>query len=266
MIQFDQVLILVVILALIATEAAVSAIQSSRRFNLKDTWVNILIGVCSIAITIANRGIVLIFFYFVFSKAFFEWTHSIAYWVALFLLTDLIAYGFHYIGHKSRFFWASHVIHHSSEQYNLSTAVRVPVTNFFYRFLFYAPLCLIGFDPLHVVAMESAVYLYNFYLHTESIRTLGWLEYIFNTPSHHRVHHACDEKYIDKNFGSVLIIWDRLFGTFQKEEEAPRYGITKPIKSHNFFRIISHEWIDIARDLRKCYGIKSIWKTLFGAP
>jgi len=264
--QSVQPFVIVIICALIIAEAVVSAIGALKLYQLKDTWVNILIGICSILINTLHRGITLLVYYLVFSRALFDISHPLIYWVALFFLTDFIAYSFHFLGHKSRFFWASHVIHHSSHNFNLSTAIRVPLTNFVYRFLFYAPLCLLGFEPLHVLAMESAIYLYNFYLHTEMIRSMGWLEWIFNTPSHHRVHHSIDKKYIDKNFGGILIIWDRLFGTYQKEEEHPEYGITKPIHSDNFFKIISHEWVDIGKDLKKSMGIRSALKTIFGAP
>jgi len=264
--QTTQTIIFFTFAALIILEAAISAISALKLYRFKDTWVNIFIGVSSLFINALYRGITLFVYYYLHSFAIFDISHPLIYWVSLFFLSDFIAYVFHLLGHKSRFFWASHVIHHSSEKYNLTTAFRVPLTNFFYRFLFYAPLCLMGFEPLHIVLMESMIYMYNFYLHTEIIRNMGWLELIFNTPSHHRVHHGKDEKYIDKNFGGILIIWDRLFKTFQKEEEPPKYGITKPLNSHNFIKIISHEWVDMIKDLRKSVGIKSALKNILALP
>lgn len=264
--QTTQTVIFCSLFALIAVEAIVSAIAGLHLYKLRDTWANISIGVSSLIINGLYRGITLIVYSYLHSFSIFDISYLWIYWVSLFFLSDFTGYVFHLVGHKCRFFWASHVIHHSSENYNLTTAIRVPLTNFFYRFLFYAPLCFLGFEPLHVVFMESLTYLYNFYLHTEFIGKMGWFGLIFNTPSHHRVHHGRDEKYIDKNFGGILIIWDRLFKTFQKEEEPPEYGITRPLKSHNFVRIISHEWVDMIKDLRKSVGIKSALKNVFGAP
>ena len=253
-------------LGLIIVEAWVSAKHHLHVYQKKDTIVNILIALSSFVVNIGYRGVALYVLTIAHSVSVFSFNKGVIYWILLFLLSDLVAYGFHYLSHKSRFFWASHIIHHSSEKYNLTTAIRVPLTNFFYRFLFYMPLCFLGFDPLDVLIMETIIYMYNFYLHTEFIRNMGWLEWIFNTPSHHRVHHGKDEKYLDRNFGGILIIWDRLFKTFVKEQEKPSYGTTKRINSHNYFTVIGKEWADMFRDVLKANNWHEQLMILFNKP
>ncbi|MGK7390699.1 MAG: SDR family NAD(P)-dependent oxidoreductase [Candidatus Cyclobacteriaceae bacterium M2_1C_046] len=258
--------IFVVFVLLIIWEAYLSTKENLRLYHGPDTFANIFIATSSMAINLTVRGTVIVFFSWLYQPTVMHNTPVVLYWISLFLLCDFISYSFHYISHKSRFFWASHVIHHSSEHYNFTTAVRAPLTNFFYRFLFYAPLTLLGFEPLHILLVESIIYIYTFYLHTELVGSLGYLGYLFNTPSHHRVHHGTNHKYIDKNFGGILIIWDRIFGTFQKEEEKPIYGIKAGLKSYNPFVIIFHEWLNIYRDLKKSRSPVEAFKILFYPP
>ena len=168
--------------------------------------------------------------------------------------------------HNVRFLWASHVIHHSSQRYNLSTALRQTWTgNFTGSFIFWLWMPLIGFQPLMIVFLQSVSLLYQFWIHTEVINKMSrWFEFIFNTPSHHRVHHASDLKYLDKNHAGILVIWDRMFGTFQKEEEKPTYGLTTNIASYNPLIIATHEWWAILKDVVKNPGYTMGY--LFGPP
>ena len=165
-------------------------------------------------------------------------------WVILFLLDDFTFYWGHRIAHTVSFYWASHVVHHSSEQFNFATAVRKTWTyDITGHFLFWIWLPLLGFHPLQIFAVKTLNFIYQYWIHTETIKKLPkWFEFIFNTPSHHRVHHGSDLKYLDKNHAGVLIVWDRIFGTFQAEEEKPTYGLTTNIKSFNLLDVEFHEW------------------------
>ncbi|CAM2010019.1 sterol desaturase family protein [Acanthopleuribacter pedis] len=176
---------------------------------------------------------------------------SVWMWVLCFLGVDFAYYWFHRSSHEVNAIWATHVVHHQSEEYNLSVALRQSSLQPIFVMLFYLPLALIGFPPLMFLAAASFNTLYQFWIHTRLIGRLGPYEWVFNTPSHHRVHHGRDPKYIDKNHGGTLIIWDRLFGTFQAEEEEPTYGITKPLESWNPFWANSHYWIELVDSARR---------------
>jgi len=162
---------------------------------------------------------------------------------------DFCYYWYHRLHHEVRFMWAGHVVHHSSRHFNLATALRQPWSTFMGP-LFYAPLPLLGFDPLLLVTVHSVNLLYQFWIHTELIDRLGPLEWIFNTPSHHRVHHGRNVRYLDRNHGGILIVWDRLFGTFEPEREAVDYGLTKNLTSFSPWEIFAHEWRAMWRDTR----------------
>ncbi len=170
--------------------------------------------------------------------------------ILLMLGQDFCYYWFHRASHRVRWMWAAHVAHHSSENMNFSTAFR---QSFMYPFagmwVFWLPLVIIGFDPKWVVFVVLLNLGLQFFVHTQAVKTLGPIEWLFNTPSHHRVHHGVNPQYIDKNYAGVLIIWDKLFGTFVKEEETVRYGITKPVNSFNPLVITFSEWRDMFSQL-----------------
>jgi sterol desaturase/sphingolipid hydroxylase (fatty acid hydroxylase superfamily) len=174
-------------------------------------------------------------------------------WVLCFILDDLAYYAFHRSAHRVRWFWASHVNHHSSQHYNLSTALRQSWTGFFaLSFIFRTPLVMIGFDPVMVLFVGALNLIYQFWIHTEVIGKFPrWIEYVMNTPSHHRVHHATNPRYLDRNYAGTFIVWDRMFGTFAEEqdEEPVRYGIVKQLGSFNLLWSVFHEWLGIARDM-----------------
>lgn len=156
-------------------------------------------------------------------------------WVVLFLGVDLAYYAYHWASHRVNFFWATHAVHHQSEEYNLSTALRQSWFTATTSWLFYTPLALLGFPPAMFLVAYTLMILYQFWIHTRAVGTLGPLEWIFNTPSHHRVHHGIDPKYIDKNYAGVFIVWDRLFRTFRREDSEPVYGVVQPLSSWNPF-------------------------------
>ncbi len=187
----------------------------------------------------------------------------------LFLGQEFSYYWFHRASHRIRWFWATHAIHHSSNELNLAAAYRFGWTGRISATgIFYAPLIWLGFPPAAVFGVLSLNLLYQFWLHASWIPKLGWLEYVFNTPSHHRVHHAANLDYLDANYGGVLILFDRLFHTFIEERaDLPcRYGLVKPLRSNNPFVINAHEWQALGRDLWQARGWRERWLYLFGPP
>ncbi len=177
--------------------------------------------------------------------------HTWWYWVSLFLLVDFAYYWAHRMSHEINLFWGGHVVHHQSEDYNLSVALRQSSLQVIWTFSFSLPIAFLGFNTLDFALIAALNTLYQFWIHTEIIKKMGWFEYLFNTPSHHRVHHGRNPKYIDKNHAGSLIIWDKMFGTFQAEEEHPTYGITKPIKSWNAAWANMSHYVDMSKDLKR---------------
>ena len=187
-------------------------------------------------------------------------------WVALFFADDFSYYWFHRISHESRVFWASHVVHHSSERYNLSTALRqtwVPMT----YFPFWLWLPLVGFEPWMVLLAQAWSLIYQFWIHTERVRKLpAPLEAVLNTPSHHRVHHGVNEQYLDRNYGGILIIWDRLFGTYEPEGERVRYGLTTQIRTFRPMRVAFHEYVAMWHDVKRAGSLRDKLGVVFRGP
>jgi sterol desaturase/sphingolipid hydroxylase (fatty acid hydroxylase superfamily) len=187
-------------------------------------------------------------------------------WVLLFFADDFSYYWFHRISHESRAFWASHVVHHSSQHYNLSTALRqtwVPMT--YFPFWLWMPA--VGFEPWMVLLAQSWSLIYQFWIHTEKIRKLPrWFEAVFNTPSHHRVHHGVNEQYLDRNYGGILIIWDRLFGTYEPEGERVRYGLTTQLRTFRPVRVAFHEYIAMWHDIKRATRFRDKLGVVFRGP
>jgi sterol desaturase/sphingolipid hydroxylase (fatty acid hydroxylase superfamily) len=179
---------------------------------------------------------------------------------------DFLYYWNHRLSHESRWLWAVHVAHHSSERYNLSTALRQPVAEGVTLTVPYGILGLLGVRPALIEHARGVNLIYQFWVHTETIRRLGRLEKVLNTPSHHRVHHGSNRQYLDRNHGSILILWDRLFGTFEEEDERVVYGLTRNIKTYNPLRIASHEWRDIAVDIADAETWSDRWSFLLRGP
>jgi len=187
-------------------------------------------------------------------------------WALLFFADDFSYYWYHRAGHRIRVLWASHVVHHSSQHYNLSTALRQTWTPMG-GIVFWAWMPLVGFKPWMILLAQSWNLLYQFWIHTERIHRMPrWFEAVFNTPSHHRVHHGSQEQYLDKNYGGILILWDRMFGSFEPERERVRYGLTKNIETYNLVRVAFHEYGAIADDLRGARGWRARLGYLLGPP
>ncbi|RZK10991.1 MAG: sterol desaturase family protein [Flavobacterium sp.] len=187
-------------------------------------------------------------------------------WFLLIMATDLVWYWYHRLGHEVNFLWAAHIVHHQSEEFNLTVSARITTFQALIRGLFWCALPFIGFDPLMVVVILTVHGAYSFFTHTQLIPKLGWLEHVLITPSLHGVHHASDEKYLDKNYGDVFVFWDKMFGTFQLEEEKPTYGLTHPIKSYSFLWQHFHYYFEIIEAARRVDGIKAKLKVVFGHP
>ncbi|ARV14063.1 sterol desaturase family protein [Polaribacter sp. SA4-12] len=218
-------------------------------YEFKDAGTSITMGLGNVAIGIITKGIVLAVFIFVYEYRVFTISFAWYSWAILLFAEDFVYYWNHRIAHESRLFWASHVVHHSSKKYNLSTALRQTWTGGFYTFIFWIPLILIGFHPIMVLTQMSISLLYQYWIHTELIKKMpNWFEAIFNTPSHHRVHHATNPQYLDRNHAGIFIIWDRLFGTFEPEVEKPRYGLVTNLETHNPVKVAFTEWYYLLTD------------------
>jgi len=246
-------------IALVLVEMVVARRRDRTRYNTRDTLTSLGLGLGSTIAGVACAGAV-------GASAIWFWNHRLfdipfAWWAwpLCFVLDDLAYYAFHRSAHRVRWFWASHVIHHSSQHYNLSTALRQTWTGFLsLAFVFRLPLFLIGFPPAMVFFCAGLNLIYQFWIHTETIgRMPRWFEAVMNTPSHHRVHHATNPRYLDRNYAGVFIVWDRMFGTYAPEldEERPRYGIVKQLGSFNLFWAAFHEWIGIAKDMWRAPGL-----------
>lgn len=199
----------------------------------------------------------------------FDFPTSVWSVAALIVAQDFFYYWFHRASHRIRWMWASHVTHHSSERLNLSTAFRQSITYpISGMWLFWLPLAVLGFAPEHIIAAVAISLGFQFFVHTQAVGKLGWLEYVFNTPSHHRVHHARNSRYIDRNYAGVLIIWDRMFDTFVEEDASDpcEFGIVRQVHSHNPLVLTFHEWIDLFRDALRARGLRARLGQLFGPP
>lgn len=250
---------------LMLSEFIYSKIRKSGYYLGRDSWANIAMYWGNITVYLFYIPMVYVIYAWVHGYAIFKIEPSWYIWLLLFLLEDLCFYWFHRANHRIRLLWASHVNHHSSELFNLSTAVRQTFTPFL-AFIFWLPLLLLGFQPEMVVLMQALSLLYQSLLHTRYVGKLGIFEYILNTPSHHRVHHGRNQAYLDKNYGGVLIIWDRLFNTFAEEKEEVKFGITERLKSYNPFVIAFHEYRHIVKDVLAARSLKSVLEFIFGPP
>lgn len=244
-----------VIVIAILIEVAVTHFHGVRAYTWKETLTNFYLAALNGSLDLLLRAVlVLPLLIWAWHHRVYEWqSQGWLYWLLLFLLQDLAYYVLHYVDHHCRLFWAVHVTHHSSEEFNLTTGFRSSVFQPVYRTAYFLPLAWLGFEPLDILFMYAATQIYGSLIHTERIRSLGWLEHVLVTPSHHRVHHASNGRYLDKNMGMCLIFWDRLFGTFQKEldEEPVRYGLTKKIPDRGPINIVFHEWKDMWADFRQ---------------
>jgi len=244
--------------------------RDRRAYEPRDTLTSLALGLGSTVAGALTGGAVLAMALWVYQFRLLDIGYAWWAWPLAFVLDDLAYYVFHRAAHRVRWFWAAHVIHHSSQHYNLSTALRQTWTGFFaLGFLYRLPLFLIGFPPVMVFFCAGLNLVYQFWIHTEAVRRCpAWFEAVMNTPSHHRVHHATNPRYLDANYAGVFIIWDRMFGTFVPETDAEpiRYGIVKQLGSFNLVWAAFHEWVGIARDLWHAPGLANKLQYLLRPP
>lgn len=252
---------------LIGIELVVERLSHRKLYRLPDAIANLSCGITSQLSGLFMRVLAIGVYELVFSNfALFTLEKNGLYWLGLFLLTDFAYYWAHRMSHEINLFWGGHVVHHQSEEYNLSVALRQSSFQVVWTFAFSLPIALLGFETLDFALISALNTLYQFWIHTETIHKMGWFEYIFNTPSHHRVHHGRNPKYIDKNHAGSLIIWDKMFGTFQPEEERPTYGITKPVNSWNAVWANFSHYAEMGKDLKRISNWRDKIRYLFNKP
>ena len=243
---------------LIGIELLFGYLKNKKLYRFNDALTNINLGIGSQIVGIMTKGLLFLAYLYLYKHRVFTFENTWWSWIILFLGVDFFYYWFHRASHEINALWAAHIVHHQSEDYNLSVALRQSWFQGWFSWVFYLPLAVVGFDPIMFAAMVSFNTLYQFWIHTTTIKTMGPLEWIFNTPSHHRVHHGSNPKYIDRNHAGSLVIWDRMFGTFQKEEEEVVYGITSPLNSWNPVWANIHYWKDLWQLAKQSKGLDKV--------
>ena len=255
-----------VMIGLAVLEAYISYRQNRQLYEKKDFFASLSIGLGYIVQGVFIKSA--LFLLALWAYNIVPWAIKITWWSSIlcFFWLDFLRYLSHRWSHEINFLWATHVTHHSSEKYNWSTSFRLSWTQQI-KMLFFLPVSFAGFHPVVFFICHQICVIYQFWIHTELIRKLpAWVEFFFVTPSHHRCHHAVNDQYIDKNYGSTFIIWDRMFGTFVEEKEKAIYGIKHQIKSYNPVRLVFHVWVDIFRQLGKARSLKEATIILFAGP
>lgn len=253
----------------IVGEMICSYIFNRHYYTTRGTLMNIWLSAINMSLDLLLRGFVFLFLGYFFTFHFVTIENVWIYWIVLLFAEDILFYWLHRVDHYCRFFWAVHVTHHSSEEFNLTVGFRSSVLQPLYRFIWFIPLPLLGFRAEDIMLMYAITQIYGILIHTQFINKMGPLEWFMSTPSHHRVHHASNVLYLDKNMGMIFIVWDKLFGTFQAEEESEpvKYGLTKNLdQPYHPFKSIFHEWVQIAKDLMKPVGFKEKFMYVFGPP
>ena len=234
-------------------EMVYSHFNKEKLYETRDVLSNVYLAVLNYGLDLLMKGVSMAVMFFFYHHRLFNWEFNVWYFVAVFVLQDFAYYVLHYVDHHSRAFWAVHITHHSSDHFNITTGFRSPVLQPLYRYLYFSPLAFLGFNPWHIMVAYSVLQVYGTWVHTQTVKNLGFLEWFMVTPSHHRVHHACNIRYLDRNMGMALIIWDRIFGTFEKEvPEVPiKYGIYPKMEDKGPVNLVFYEWRKIAVDLRQ---------------
>ena len=263
----DQLWLLI---GFIGVEVALTWVLRKKFYAATDSLCSVTLGIAyAVAIALSAATVLAVYYWTAqFAVLEFDWAGSVAGILGAYVLVDFLFYWYHRAIHEMRVGWAAHVVHHSSQFLNAGTALRSSFVEAWIEPLFLLPAILLGVDPLMVVALISLNHLYQYWLHTRLIPKLGPVEWVFNTPSHHRVHHASNLRYCDKNYAGTLIIWDRLFGTFEAEraDEPCIFGIRHPLESRNPLTATFHEWGALVRDMRAAPSIGAALGHLVHAP
>jgi sterol desaturase/sphingolipid hydroxylase (fatty acid hydroxylase superfamily) len=252
----------------IGVEIILSYLHHRHLYSVKGILQNVYLTVLNASLDLLVRGLYVAILVWVWQHRITEISTPWLYWVGLLLLEDFAFYWLHRIDHFCRLFWAVHVTHHSSEEFNLTVGFRSSVFQPLYRFVYFLPIAWLGFRAEDIVFMYSATQIWGILVHTQYVGKLGFLEWFMVTPSHHRVHHASNIRYLDRNMGMCLIIWDRLFGTFADEEptDPVRYGLTTNITDQSPGNLVFHEWKKIVEDVRKPGPLSQKLRYLFAPP
>jgi sterol desaturase/sphingolipid hydroxylase (fatty acid hydroxylase superfamily) len=271
----EQWLILIstpIYVVIILLEILLTNLHLKKTYNWREVGVNIYLMLLNGGLDLAFRVVSFTILNYFYQHSFITLQEGLFYWLALLLAEDFLYYWLHRFDHEIRLFWAVHVTHHSSQEMNFTVGFRSSVFQPVYRFIYFIPLALFGFSPVNIAFIYSATQIWGIFVHTELIKKMGWLEYFMVTPSHHRVHHASNPKYLDKNMGMFLIIWDKMFGTFQAELPETeyskiKYGLTTNLQNPSAVNLVFHEWKSIAADVLKSdISFKEKLGYVFGPP
>lgn len=258
-----------ILVTVILAEMIYSHFSEAKLYNGRDVATSVCLALMNFGLDLVMKVFAMAVMFFFYNHSFFTWEFTIWYWLICFIMTDFAYYVLHYVDHHSRAFWAVHITHHNSDYFNLTTGFRSPVLQPLYRYLYFCPLAFLGFNPWHIMVVYAIGQVYGTWVHTQTVKSLGILEYFLVTPSHHRVHHACNIKYLDRNMGMCLIVWDKIFGTFEKEDpQIPvKFGIYPKMPNNKPDTVLFYEWRKIWKDLRQP-GLKLSDKInyIFNAP
>jgi len=258
-----------IVLAMISLEILVSNFRNQNFYKRGDTLCTVGLLLGNIIVAFAIKGIVLAFHIYLYQFRVFDFVNEIpiwALWIITFISIDLVFYVYHRMSHRIRFLWAIHLSHHSSEEMNFAVSFRQAWFGPISKIPFFMVLPLLGFDPTIIAVAGVISTLWGIVGHTQVIGKLGPLEWIFNTPSHHRVHHGSNKQYIDKNYGNLLIIWDRMFGTFEPEQEEVKFGLVNNVNTFNPVKVTFMAWVSMINELKQKNSLSEVIKVIFGPP
>jgi sterol desaturase/sphingolipid hydroxylase (fatty acid hydroxylase superfamily) len=258
-----------IVLAMIFVEILISNWQQKNYYKTQDTLCTIGLLVGNIIVAFSIKGLILALHFYLYQYKIFELSGMLPlwlFWILTFVVIDLVFYIYHRMSHRIRFLWAIHLSHHSSEEMNFAVSFRQAWFGPISKIPFFMVLPLLGFDPTIIAAAGVISTLWGIVGHTQIVGRLGFVEWIFNTPSHHRVHHGSNEQYIDKNYGNLLIIWDRMFGTFEPEKEKVRFGLVNNVNTFNPTKITFMAWSSMIEDISNKRSLSEVLRIIFGPP
>jgi sterol desaturase/sphingolipid hydroxylase (fatty acid hydroxylase superfamily) len=258
-----------IVLIMIFVELLISNWQNKKYYNQEDTFCTIGLLVGNIIVAFSIKGLILAFHFYLYQFKILELASILplwAMWLLTFIMIDLVFYVYHRMSHRVRFLWAIHLSHHSSKEMNFAVSFRQAWFGPISKIPFFMALPLLGFDPTIIAVTGVISTLWGIVGHTQIIGKLGPLEWIFNTPSHHRVHHGSNKQYIDKNYGNLLIIWDRMFGTFESEEEPVKFGLVNNVNTFNPTKITFMAWMSMIEDIKSKTNFSEMLRTILGPP
>jgi sterol desaturase/sphingolipid hydroxylase (fatty acid hydroxylase superfamily) len=258
-----------IVLAMIFVEILISNWQQKNYYKTQDTLCTIGLLAGNIIVAFSIKGLILALHFYLYQYKIFELSGMLPlwlFWILTFVVIDLVFYIYHRMSHRIRFLWAIHLSHHSSEEMNFAVSFRQAWFGPISKIPFFMVLPLLGFDPTIIAAAGVISTLWGIVGHTQIIGKLGFIEWVFNTPSHHRVHHGSNKQYIDKNYGNLLIIWDRMFGTFEPEGEPVKFGLVNNVNTYNPAKITFMAWSSMIDDIKKKKNLSEMFSTIMEPP